>query len=178
MIALKVIFLFLLADLGTGIFHFAADTYGKEDGKFMTQSVNFLLVHHNEPRKILEQSYWELTGGVYKVAILVFPISLLLGFSWELLLFLLFSANGNMIHKWAHQIKDNRSALVVIMQNLRLIQNPKQHMKHHDGYFNQNFCVMSNFLNPILTQLHIWQGVIIVLKLIGIKPNKRTISKL
>jgi hypothetical protein len=177
MIAIKIIIIFLLADFGTGIFHFGVDTYGKMNGSIMTNSVNFLLVHHHDPTAILELSYWELTRGVYKVSIILFPLSLIIGFHWELVLFLLFSANGNMIHKWAHLSDAHNTKLVNYLQGMRIIQSPKQHLKHHNGSFNQNFCVMSNLVNPILTRLDFWQGVIFVLKRFGIKPHNRRTPK-
>ena len=140
MILLKIILLFFLADFVTGIFHFAADRYGVMNGRYLTKTVNLLLVHHKNPQKIISQSYWEVTGGVYEISGIIFCFSLIWGFSWELLLFLLFSANGNMIHKWSHQRKRETSYIIQHLQRLKIIQNQKQLKKHHSGSFNSNYC--------------------------------------
>jgi hypothetical protein len=44
-------------------------------GKFKPKSINFLLLHHTVPHKIVAQSYWELTGGVYKIDSGIFSCS-------------------------------------------------------------------------------------------------------
>ena len=88
-VVLKVILIYLAADLATGIFHFYVDNYGKMDSKYLTVSINGLLIHHDFPRKMVNQSYWDLTKGVYKIGSLIFILSLFFGFHWEILLFIL-----------------------------------------------------------------------------------------
>jgi len=169
-IILKVLVLFMLADFITGIFHFYVDQYGVKDGAFMTKSVNFLLLHHKEPRKIVTQTYWEITGGVYKVSIVIFSFSLFFGFHWELLLFLLFCSNGNMIHKWSHQKQSETSLLIQYLQRYRIIQSKKHHSAHHNGIFNKNYCVMTDILNSILHRLYFWEFIIACLSLLKVYP--------
>jgi hypothetical protein len=65
----------LLVDFVTGIFHFFVDQYGSMHGRFMKKPVNFLLLQHTAPHKIVAQSHWELTGGVYKIASVIFSCS-------------------------------------------------------------------------------------------------------
>jgi len=170
MILIKIVLLYLLADFVTGLFHFLVDRYGKMNGRYMTKSVNLLLIHHEEPRKIISQTYWEITGGVYKISLLIFCISLMWGFNWELLIFLLFCSNGNMIHKWSHQQKSKTSFIIRFLQKFKLIQTQSHHSKHHIGHFNKNYCVMTIFINPILHQLRFWESLIYLLKLVNIKP--------
>ena len=171
MIVLKIIVLFLLADFITGVFHFSLDQYGIINGRFMKNSVNFLLIHHKEPRKIITQTYWEITGGVYKISILIFGCSLLFGFSWELLLFLLLCSNGNMIHKWSHQKKEESSLIIQKLQHYKIIQGPDHHKKHHRGSFNINYCVMGTITNHFLHKIYFWEFVVKTLKIIKIHPS-------
>jgi hypothetical protein len=170
LIVLKSIVRCLLADFATGLFHFFVDQYGNMHGRFMKKSVNFLLLHHTAPHKIVSQSYWELTGGVYKIASVIFGVSLLFGVHWELLLFLLFCANGNMIHRWSHQRKSKISFLVRNLQRFKIIQNKEHHNHHHNGAFNKNYCVMTNAMNPILHRIRFWEFVIRNLKILKIHP--------
>ena len=172
-VILKIIFLLLLADFFTGVFHFMVDRYGRVDGPYMTHSVNLLLAHHDHPRRILYQTYWELTGGVYKASFIIFPVSLIFGFHWEILVFLLFSANGNIIHKWAPQTKANTQSFIKLLQKTRLIQSRSHHSRHHSGAFNHNFCVMTNVVNPILQWIHFWSLLTFILGVFNIKPVQR-----
>jgi hypothetical protein len=155
LIVFKSIVRCLLAEVATGIFHFFVDQYGSMQGRFMKKPVNFLLLHHTAPHKIVAQSYWELTGGVYKIASIIFGIRLLFGVHWELLLFLGCCTNGNMIHRWSHQRKSETAVLVRNLQRFKIIQNKE----HHNGAFNKNYCVMTNAMNPILHRICFWEFV-------------------
>ncbi len=163
----------LLADFATGIFHFYADRYGVMDAKFLTSSINGLLIHHYEPRKMLELSYWNLTKGVYIFGSMLFLFSLFFGFYWEVLFFVLVSAQANLIHKWSHQFENEIPKFAHYLQKLKIIQNKEHHVHHHDGKFNGYYCVMTNYCNPILEKIYFWEGVVSFLKLFGIKPVNR-----
>jgi ubiquitin-conjugating enzyme E2 variant len=159
LIIIKVFFIYLLADFATGIFHFYADNYGEMDGKFLTNSVNLLLIHHIEPEKIATQNYWELTGGVYKFSFIIFPISLmLLGFHWEILLFLIISAQANIVHKWSHSSNDKTPVFAKVLQKINLIQNKRHHQNHHMANFHKNYCVMTPYVNPFLENFFSGKG--------------------
>ncbi|MET6991191.1 fatty acid desaturase CarF family protein [Sediminicola arcticus] len=97
--------------------------------------------------------------------------SLIWGFHWELLLFLLFSANWNMIHKWSHQRRSETSYVIKKLQLLKLIQSKDHHKKHHSESFNHNYCIMTNFINPILRRIYFWEIIIKFLKLLKISTN-------
>ncbi|TXE11210.1 fatty acid desaturase CarF family protein [Algoriphagus aquimarinus] len=174
MLILKITFLILLADFLTGLIHFYVDQYAVMDSKYLTVSINGLLIHHNFPRKMVSQSYWDLTNGVYKIGGAIFFISLFSGFYWELLFFILVSAQANLIHKWAHQDQSETSIIVYYLQKFYIIQNKKQHLKHHNGHYDGNYCVMTNICNPLLQKLHFWESVVKILKYFGIQPVDRT----
>jgi hypothetical protein len=157
LILVKSIVRSLLADFATGIFHFFVDQYGSMHGRFMTKSVNFLLLHHAAPHKIVAQSYWELTGGVYKIASVIFGICLLFGVHWELLLFLGCCANGNRMHQWFQQIKNEAIFLVRNVQRFKSIQHKEQ--QHHKGAFNKNDGVITNTMHPIAQRICFWAFV-------------------
>jgi len=176
MIYLKIIGIILLADFLTGLFHFYADNYGVMDSKYLTVSINGLLIHHEFPNLMTEQSYWDLTKGVYKVGGAIFLVSLFFGFHWEILLFVLISSQANIIHKWSHQKRSKNPQFVRFLQTLRIIQTKKNHMKHHNGRYDNYYCVMTNVLNPILKKIMFWEGVIKFLKLFHIEPVQRNIS--
>jgi len=171
---IKIIGLILLADFLTGVFHFYVDKYAVMDSKYLTVSINGLLIHHDFPRKMVGQSYWDLTKGVYKIGGAIFLISLFFGFYWEVLFFILVSAQANLIHKWSHQDKTETSIIVYYLQKFCIIQNKKHHLKHHNGHYDGYYCVMTNICNPLLQKLHFWEAIVRGLKFFGIHPVNRT----
>jgi hypothetical protein len=149
----------LLADFVTGRFHFFVDQYGSMHGKFMKKPVHFLLLQHTAPHKMVAQLHWELTGGVYKIGSVIFGIRLWFGVHWELLLFLLFCANGNRMHRWSQQIKSEAAVLVRNLQRFKIIQSKEHHSQHHTSAFNKNDCVMTNTMHPIVHRICFWEFV-------------------
>ena len=176
MIVIKIIALILLADFATGLFHFYVDKYGVMNSKYLSVSINGLLIHHDSPKLMTEQSYWELTKGVYKIGAVIFLVSLFFNFHWELLFFLLVSAQANMIHKWAHQHKSTNLKIVNYLQMLHIIQTRKHHLHHHNGRYDGYYCVMTNVLNPILKTIFFWEGLVKILRVFRINPVQRVLS--
>jgi ubiquitin-conjugating enzyme E2 variant len=170
LILVKSIVRSLLADFATGIFHFFVDVYGSVRGRFMKKPAHFLWLQHTAPYKMVAQLHWELTGGVYKIATVIFGVCVLFGVPWELLLFLVCCANGNRMHRWSQQRKSEAAVLVRNVQRFKIIQNKEHHNQHHNGAFNKNYCVMTNVMNPILHRIRFWEFVIRNLKILKIHP--------
>lgn len=173
LILLKIVLLFFLADFTTGIYHFLVDTYGVLNGKYLVKSINPLLHDHINPNYITQQIYWQINGGMYRFSILIFTVSLFFGFYWELLLFILFCSNGNMIHKWAHQNSSEIPKIIKKLQWLTIIQTQAHHLKHHSNQFHENYCMMSNYLNPLLHSIYFWELIKFLFKICGLSPVER-----
>ena len=77
--------------------------------------------------------------------------------TWQLLLFVAIGVNANEIHKWNHLPKSKRNKLVVVLQNLRLLQTPAHHKKHHVSSKDTNYCVITDYLNPALDAVQFWR---------------------
>jgi hypothetical protein len=146
---------FLFAD-ATGIFCFFVEHYCSMHGRFKSKSVDFLLLRQTAPHKIVAQLYWKLTGGVYKITMVIFGVRLLFDFHWELLLFLVCCAHGTGMHRWFHQIKKKTTLLVGNLQGFKSIQNKEY--QHNTSTFNKNDCVITNNMHPIFTS-HLFLGV-------------------
>jgi hypothetical protein len=160
LIVFKSIVRSLLADFATGRFPFFVDPYGSMQGRFMKKPVHFLWLQHTAPHKMVAQSYWELTGSVYKIASVIFGVCVLFGVLWELLLFLGCCANGNRMHRWSHQRKNEAALLVRNVQRFKSIQNKEHHHQHHTSAFNKNYCVITNTMHPIVQRICFWEFVI------------------
>ena len=46
-----------------------------------------------------------------------------------------------------------------LLQRIRLVQTPRHHALHHTDPKNSHYCVLTNFLNPILDGLRLWDGL-------------------
>jgi hypothetical protein len=160
LILVKSIVRSLLADFATGRFPFFVDVHGSMRGKFMKKPVHFLLLQHTTPHKMVAQLHWELTGSVYKIASVIFGIRLLFSVPWELLLFLGCCANGNRMHQWSHQRKNEAAFLVRNLQRFKSIQNKEHHHQHHTSAFNKNGCVTTNNMHPFVHHICFWEFVI------------------
>ena len=73
-------------------------------------------------------------------------------------LFALLVINANQIHKWAH-MNSAEVPRLVRWQKLHVPQTPLHHGQHHAGARTTHYCVISNFLNPLLEKSDVWSRV-------------------
>ena len=77
-------------------------------------------------------------------------------------------------------IREN-PALVSWLQRLHLLQSPRHHGRHHAGNKDSHYCVITNFLNPLLEEVSFWrrlEGLVERLTGRGPKPAHRTRRRL
>jgi ubiquitin-conjugating enzyme E2 variant len=53
---------------------------------------------------------------------------------------------------------------------LGVLQSQEQHASHHAQPFDTNYCVMTDWLNPVLQAVGFWPGVEAVVGVFGIRP--------
>lgn len=78
----------------------------------------------------------------------------------------------NQVHFWAHNAQ-GAPGWVRVLQDVGLLQSPRQHGDHH-RLETRRYCILTNFLNPPLDALRIWDGLEIVLGRLGIPVNGGT----
>jgi len=173
MFAVKLILLILLTDFVTGFVHFWIDQYGREDMPLVGKSVISLNInHHMHPMEMTKRSYWSLTWTSWVLGFVI----LLLWFvafrqlNWEVVFFVLYGAQGNIIHKWSHRTKSQNGYVITLLQKWKLIPDKHQHRHHHRSPFDTYFCVMTVFLNPILERIRFWEGVVWLSTKLGFPP--------
>jgi len=76
--------------------------------------------------------------------------------SWHVVLFAVLVVNANQIHKWAHMNRSELPFLVGVLQRLYLLQTARHHGRHHAGTRTTHYCVITNFLNPLLEEIGLW----------------------
>ena len=158
MVLIHVIVCVLVADVLSGLFHWLEDAYGREDwpitGTLITQPN---IQHHHDP------AYFTRHGWVESAQVLlVIGFAILLGawaldlLSWEVILAVAIGVNTNEIHKWAHQSRRKNGWLVSWLQDLGVLQSAEHHSQHHRGTKATHYCVVTNYLNPLLEAVGLW----------------------
>jgi plasmanylethanolamine desaturase len=159
MVITQVAATFLLADFVSGVAHWWEDTYARPDHKWFGWIAKDNDVHHARPREFLVKTWIESSWDLLLIAVVVVAGAAAMGaLTWHVWLFALLTANANQFHKWTHSAERERGRLISYLQRLRILQTPRHHSKHHQGEKNSYYCVITNFLNPMLEEINFWRN--------------------
>lgn len=153
------------ADFLSGVIHWAEDRYANENwpiiGKFVAKPNQ---LHHAAPFAFLAGSYWHRNWTTIVLAMPFFFISL--PSKWAFIF--LVASQGNEIHAWSHQ---RCNAIIRTFQATGMLQSPREHGSHHRAPFDVRYCVLSNWLNPILDGIGFWSAIeFAIARIIGVDP--------
>ncbi len=156
---LEVFLLWIAADFITGMIHWWEDAYGNPNWKIIGKYVvEPNLVHHEQPHKLLEGSYWTRINTSFFAAAIMGTILWLIGLhSWQVIVCLLFCIQGNEVHAMSHRPDKITGLLARFLQKTGIFQSKKMHRWHHKAPYETNFCIMSDFVNPILNKIAFWK---------------------
>jgi ubiquitin-conjugating enzyme E2 variant len=157
MLLIEILAVMFAADFVSGLVHWWEDAYARTDrGLFRRVAVDNLR-HHAKPREFLDKSYWESSWDLWLLGAGAVAIAAAFHvLSWHIVLFAALVANANQIHKWAHRTREENGAVIGTLQRLHLLQSTRHHSLHHQGKRNSHYCVITNFLNPMLEELRLW----------------------
>jgi ubiquitin-conjugating enzyme E2 variant len=148
-----------IADLICGLVHWFEDAYGQEQWPIIGAAIivpNRL--HHVKPRAFVLKSWWQSSRYQVVTGIGVVLVALWAGWMcWELMLFVVVAANGNEVHKWAHRTRAENGRLISWLQAWGIVQNHRQHARHHRGLRNSHYCTITTWVNPVVDTLQIWR---------------------
>jgi plasmanylethanolamine desaturase len=152
----------LLADLVSGLVHWSEDTYARFKPRRKLRVINLIArdneVHHRRPRDFLKRTWWQSSWDLLLIGAAILAAAYALGhLSAAVLLFVVLSVNANQMHKWAHRNPRENPAVVTWLQRMHLLQSPRHHGKHHGGNKDSHYCVVTNFLNPVLEEVSFWR---------------------
>lgn len=158
MFLIKFFFTVFMADFISGLVHWLEDAYARPDMKLVGRIAEENLRHHAKPREFLKKSWWESSSDLLLIGLMVILASLLTHtFSLWLLFFVLLTINANQIHKWSHQGPRENPRIVTWLQKNKILQTAREHAKHHSGEKNTHYCVITNYLNPVLEKIGFWK---------------------
>jgi ubiquitin-conjugating enzyme E2 variant len=155
----KFLLCILAADFLSGLFHWIEDGYGRPHwpitGKHITRPN---MLHHRDATAFTANSWMRSADVLLVLGALVLAGAAALGLlNWLLLLTVLLGINANEIHKWSHRPRSQNGVLISFLQDQGIIQSPRHHARHHGGNKDTHYCVITNYLNPILDRLRFWR---------------------
>ncbi len=158
-ILLQIVATVLLADFVSGLLHWLEDAYGREEwpitGRLVTKPN---ILHHKDPRYFTHHSWLQSSWDLMCLGIIVLAVACLCGvLTWQVWLFVVLGSNANQIHKWAHRTPAENGPFINFLQRIRLLQTPRHHAQHHTNPKESHYCVLTNFLNPLLDGIGLWQ---------------------
>jgi len=147
----------LLADLLTGIVHWWMDRFGKVEWPIIGPLfIQANVEHHATPLDFLGASLLKRNRGLWAATGLISGLWLLaLGPSVLWFTTTVVAAFSGEIHVISHR-PGNAGLLLRTLRAAGLVQSPAQHARHHRTPNDSCFCVVTNWLNPVLDELRIW----------------------
>jgi hypothetical protein len=160
-LTLQVFGLFNLADFIAGFIHWFEDAYIDEQTPMVGSAIGRPnVIHHHLPRYFTKLSWWESNWMLHVIAGLLILIAWRFDFlGWQVWCFALIAANANEIHKWSHRTRAENGPVISFLQDLRLLQTPAHHARHHTDPKDSHYCPVGNLVNPFLDTIGFWAGL-------------------
>ncbi len=157
----QVIMVWLVTDFLSGVFHWLEDAYGDPSWPIVGRHVTKPnLLHHFAPRAFVTNSWFLSSRLLLAICVVITLGTWWLGmFDWRVALAMVLGVNANQVHKWSHRTRRENSAVVRLLQRLRLVQSPAHHHRHHVDGKDSHYCVLTDFLNPLLDGVRFWRGL-------------------
>lgn len=174
MIALEIFSLILLADFITGGIHWWEDTYGDPSWKYLGKLIVVPNIeHHQFPRKFLNNSFWGRIRLSFIFGLLLIGVFAIFdAVTWQLILLFAYAALANECHAASHRTDKENGIFIRFIQTIGLIQSRKMHGHHHTAPYSTNYCIQTNYLNPILNTIRFWTILETIIAWFGIKPTR------
>jgi hypothetical protein len=148
----------LLADFVAGLVHWLEDAYGTEATPVIgALMIKPNIIHHHYPRHFTKNNWWQSSWDLLALGMIILGLAACFGyFNWQVVLFILISVNSNQVHKWSHMTRAEVGPVVAFLQDIRVLQTPRQHALHHTDPKNTYYCPVTNFMNPALEVIDFW----------------------
>lgn len=157
MVTLKLLLTILLADLVSGLVHWAEDAYARPGMPLLSRIAEDNLLHHRKPRAFLARSWWQSSADLLAIGAVVLATAWWLdALTIWVLLFTVLAINANQVHKWAHMNRREVPRVIGWLQRARILQTPREHARHHTGTKDSHYCVLTNLSNPVLEKIRFW----------------------
>lgn len=170
----------IAADFGSGLVHWAADTWGRDDLPIIGHRLLVpFRVHHINPDDFLRRRFVDTNGDVAFIAVLVLSVLFLLPLStpWGVAASLFgfaFCAVGmltNQIHQWAHMPAP--PTIVSALQDYGFLLGRADHAAHHSRPYATHYCITTGWCNRPLELVRFFRICeVIVTAVSGMQPRE------
>ena len=142
------------ADFGSGLVHWSADTWGRDDLPVIGHRLLVpFRVHHLNPDDFLRRRFIETNGDVAFLAVPIIlgffavPLEAVWGGPVAVFGFALcgIGTMTNQIHQWAHMPSPSWS--VRLLQDCGLFLGRSEHAAHHERPYDANYCITTGWCN-------------------------------
>lgn len=173
---LAMVVAYFLADLGTGIYHWAIDNYGGLQTPIFGPQIVGFQGHHHRPMEITKMDVvYNVHETAAAVAAVATPINLLcsdpvlLAFIGAFGGFVMFSQQ---FHAWSHMSKGRLPWVVAALQDAGVILRRAEHAAHHRPPFSTNYCIVSGVWNRALDRSYFFVALeVVVAAVFGHEPR-------
>lgn len=150
----------LLADLVTGAFHWWEDNFGSESWPIVGPwIIRPNRLHHRAPLEFTRHGFWRRNRASIVAALVAGG---LLAWAFGPAPWILAAAIGggisNEVHRFAHQ-PSSATAWLGALQQIGIVQSPREHARHHRSPHDANYCILTDWLNPLLEAVGLWRGL-------------------
>jgi ubiquitin-conjugating enzyme E2 variant len=169
----------IAADFGSGLVHWGADTWGRDDLPIVGRTLLVpFRVHHLNPEDFARRSFVDTNGEVAAIACVVLLALLLvpLHTRWGgavALAGLTFCGIGmltNQIHQWAHV--ERVPTPVRWLQRCHLVLEPEEHARHHLRPYHERYCITTGWCNGPLEALDFFRRAeTVITRVTGAMPR-------
>ncbi|XP_061962827.1 fatty acid desaturase 4, chloroplastic [Populus nigra] len=167
---------YILADLGSGVYHWGIDNYGDGSTPIFGNQIEAFQGHHKWPWTITRRQFANNLHALARtVAFFVLPVDLvcndptvnaLVGVCSGCIMF------SQQFHAWAHGTKSKLPPIVVALQDVGLLVSRSQHGAHHRQPYNNNYCIVSGVWNEFLDKNKVFEALEMALYFkLGVRPR-------
>ncbi|GAV68635.1 Kua-UEV1_localn domain-containing protein [Cephalotus follicularis] len=167
---------YILADLGSGVYHWGIDNYGDPSTPIFGAQIEAFQGHHKWPWTITRRQFANNLHALARATtFVVLPIDLICN---DAIVHAFVSVCSGCImfsqqyHAWAHGTKSRLPPLVVALQDMGVLVSRSQHATHHRPPYNNNYCIVSGVWNEFLDKHRVFEALEMVLYFkLGVRPR-------
>jgi ubiquitin-conjugating enzyme E2 variant len=169
-----------VADFMSGLVHWGADTWGRDDLPFIGHRLLVpFRVHHINPDDFLRRRFTDTNGDVALISIPVLwalsstPLESMPGICFAVfgLGFCGVGLFTNQIHQWAHM--PSPPVPIRWLQNAGVILGRAEHARHHQRPYDQRYCITTGWCNLPLESVDFFRRLErTITRLTGARPRE------
>lgn len=147
----QILLAWYLADLLSGIVHFAfdnADVLGIAHLPVLGRLHATGLLHHADQLSVTRFTFWQTTQDGFVASIPFWPLAYFCPWFW--VPFIFGSVLAARVHVWVHWPHHHNGPVVLWLQRWGVILSPRHHAAHHKAPHDRSYCGLNGWADPLL----------------------------